>query len=256
MWNLALRVDVPIAIPLLVRRYEENEGVPVDDRPVTEFAGLALELVSVARNDGFVVADNINHDVVARQPDRAQIRRPVAEDDGHLDFPMPALAPLTAVPGNPPPRIRLRPRPAPVARRAASAARSSTRRILPEIVFGSSANSSRRTRLNGARCARRWRKIASAVSRSARWSPASATKAFRHREAQRVGRRDDRRLGHRRMLDQRAFQLERADPVVGGFEHVVGAADIGEIAVGIAHRDIAGAVDRAGQRHARAPSSP
>ena len=32
--------------------------------------------------------------------------------------------------------------------------RSSTRRILPEIVFGSSANSSRRIRLYGARCAR------------------------------------------------------------------------------------------------------
>ena len=35
-----------------------------------------------------------------------------------------------------------------------SAVRSSTRRILPLIVFGSSANSSRRTRLYGARCSR------------------------------------------------------------------------------------------------------
>ena len=35
-----------------------------------------------------------------------------------------------------------------------SCVRSSTRRILPQIVFGSSANSSRRTRLYGARCSR------------------------------------------------------------------------------------------------------
>ena len=42
----------------------------------------------------------------------------------------------------------------PVPSRCDSWARSSTRRIFPEIVFGSSANSSRRTRLNGARCER------------------------------------------------------------------------------------------------------
>ncbi len=43
----------------------------------------------------------------------------------------------------------------PAARNAISAARSSTRRIFPEIVLGSSANSRRRTRLNGARTRRR-----------------------------------------------------------------------------------------------------
>ena len=50
------------------------------------------------------------------------------------------------------------------------------------------------------------------------------------------------------MLDHHAFQLERADAVVRGFEDVVGAADIGEIAVGVAHRHVAGAVAVARQR--------
>ena len=49
-----------------------------------------------------------------------------------------------------PPLRRTRPLVCPAARAAASSSRSSTRRILPEMVFGSSANSSRRTRLYGA----------------------------------------------------------------------------------------------------------
>ena len=41
------------------------------------------------------------------------------------------------------------------------------------------------------------------------------------------------------MLDQCAFQLERADAVVRGFEHVVAAADIGDVAVGVTGGDVA-----------------
>ena len=65
---------------------------------------------------------------------------------------------------------------------------------------------------------------------------------FRDVHAHRVGRRNDRGLGHRGVLDQRAFQLERADPVVGRFEHVIRPPDIGIVAVRIAGRDVAGAV--------------
>jgi hypothetical protein len=42
------------------------------------------------------------------------------------------------------------------------------------------------------------------------------------------------------MLHQHAFDLERTDQVPGGLDHVVGAADEPEVAVGIAHREIAG----------------
>jgi hypothetical protein len=36
------------------------------------------------------------------------------------------------------------------------------------------------------------------------------------------------------VLDQHRLQLERADLVVAGLEHVVGAADVGDVAVGVA----------------------
>ena len=39
-----------------------------------------------------------------------------------------------------------------------------------------------------------------------------------------VGRGDDRGLGHGGVLDERRLDLERADPVAGGDDHVVGAA--------------------------------
>ena len=39
-----------------------------------------------------------------------------------------------------------------------------------------------------------------------------------------VGRGDDGGLGHRGVRDQRRLDLERADPVAGGDDHVVGAA--------------------------------
>jgi hypothetical protein len=50
------------------------------------------------------------------------------------------------------------------------------------------------------------------------------------------------------VLDQHALQLERADPVLRRLEDVVGAADVGEVAVGIANGDVAGAVVAVGRR--------
>ncbi len=90
---------------------------------------------------------------------------------------------------------------------------------------------------------RQWRKIDSAVSRSGVWPGASATKRLRHRKPQRVGRRHHGGLGHCRVLDQYALELERADAIVGGFKDVIGAADIGQVAVVVDARDVAGAID-------------
>src|SRR5690606_25779882 len=59
-----------------------------------------------------------------------------------------------------------------------SRSRSSIRRILPEIVLGSSANSRPRTRLYGARCSRAWRRIDSAVAASGTCPEASTTYAL------------------------------------------------------------------------------
>ena len=73
-------------------------------------------------------------------------------------------------------------------------------------------------------------------------------KRLRHRKPHRVGRRHDGGFGHGRMLDQDAFELERADAIVGRFEDIVGAADIGQVAVVVDRSDVAGAIDRAVHR--------
>ena len=144
----------------------------------------------------------------------------------------------------------------PACRLAASARRNSTRRILPEIVFGSSANS-----MPAHPFERRQRRAAMPEDRQRggairRVAGRERQKGLRHREPHRIGRRHDGRLGHRRMLDQRAFQLERADAVVGRFEHIVGAADIGQIAVVVDAGDIAGAIDARRDAPRTPPSSP
>ena len=81
-------------------------------------------------------------------------------------------------------------------------------------------------------------------------------KRLRHGKPQRIGRRHHGGLGHRRMLDQDALKLERADAIIGGFEHVVGAADIGQIAVVVDCGDVAGAIDAARAAARTLPSSP
>ncbi len=68
-----------------------------------------------------------------------------------------------------------------------------------------------------------------------------------HLADHRVGLADDAGLGHRRVLHQRALDLERADQVAGRLDHVVGAADEPEVAVGVAPREVAGQVPAAGE---------
>ena len=63
------------------------------------------------------------------------------------------------------------------------------------------------------------------------------------RQPDRIGARHHGGFRHRFMLQQHAFQLERADAVVGGFEHVVGAADKGEIAFLVGEHDVAAAIE-------------
>ena len=131
---------------------------------------------------------------------------------------------------------------------SSSAERSSTRRILPEIVFGSSPNSIRRTRLYGASpCA--------AVPQDPfrglrRRLPACGQHHVRlgDREPQPVRRRHDRRLRHRRVLDQHALQLERGDPVVRGLEDVVRAPDVRDRALLGPAGHVTGVVVAVGQR--------
>jgi len=52
--------------------------------------------------------------------------------------------------------------------------------------------------------------------------------------ADRVRRRHHGALDHVRMLHQRALQLEWADAIIRGFEHVIGAPDKREVAIRIA----------------------
>ena len=63
----------------------------------------------------------------------------------------------------------------------------------------------------------------------------------------RVGLADHAGLGHGGMLHQRAFDLERADQVAGGLDHVVGTADEPVIAVGVTPGQVAGEVKIAGK---------
>jgi hypothetical protein len=65
---------------------------------------------------------------------------------------------------------------------------------------------------------------------------------------------DGVRTGHNRsfgdalILDQRALQFERTQAIIGTLEDVVGAADIGEVTIGIAVRHVAGSVVTSGKR--------
>ena len=54
---------------------------------------------------------------------------------------------------------------------------------------------------------------------------------------------DDRRFGDRRMVDERALDLHRADAVAGDVQHVVDAAEEPEVAVVVALGAVAGEVD-------------
>ena len=67
----------------------------------------------------------------------------------------------------------------------------------------------------------------------------------------RVGHADDGALGHRRMLEERALDLERPDAVGGGEDHVVRAADEPEVALLVADGTVAGHVPAVAERRVR-----
>ena len=66
-----------------------------------------------------------------------------------------------------------------------------------------------------------------------------------HREAHRVRRGDDCRLGDGVVFDEHTLELERGEPVVAGLEHVIGASDVGDEAVLITFGHVTGVVDAA-----------
>ena len=133
-------------------------------------------------------------------------------------------------------------RPPAFARRSRS--RSSTRRILPLTVFGSaSTNSISRGYLYGRGHALHvLLQLARPARRPARAPGCSTTNAFTISPRTGIGARHDRRLDDRRVLEQRALDLERADAVAGRDDDVVGAADEPEVAVLVAARAVAGQV--------------
>ena len=54
-----------------------------------------------------------------------------------------------------------------------------------------------------------------------------------------IGASDDSRFSHGGMADQRAFNVGGANAMAGDVQHIVRATDYGEVAVLIAHGDIA-----------------
>lgn len=63
-----------------------------------------------------------------------------------------------------------------------------------------------------------------------------------HRQPHRIGTGHDGRLQHVLVLDQHALQFERADAVVGRLEHVVVAAHVEVVAVGVDGGGVSGVV--------------
>ena len=118
--------------------------------------------------------------------------------------------------------------------------RSSLRRILPEIVFGSDVDE-----LDLARVLVRRRDRLDVLLQLARERVRALVPGREDDErlddarALGIGLADDGRLGHRRMLDERRLDLERADAVRGRDDDVVGAADEPEVAVLVLRRAVA-----------------
>ena len=68
-----------------------------------------------------------------------------------------------------------------------------------------------------------------------------------HAETHLVGCRHDGGFTDGRVLDEHALEFERTDPVVTRFEDVVGATDVGDVAVLVAAGDVAGVVATTGE---------
>ena len=144
------------------------------------------------------------------------------------------------------PGLRARAPPGPVSPTAPAAPRAGSCRSASSAA--PAAKSTIRGYLYGAVCALTW-------SCSSRARPSDGGEAVAQhddrahdRAALVVGRGDDRRLGHRRVLDERRLDLERADPVAGGDDHVVGAALEVQEAVLVLGDAVAGAPRRPRRR--------
>src|ERR1035437_2107640 len=74
---------------------------------------------------------------------------------------------------------------------------------------------------------------------------------LRHGKAGGIRRGHDGRLGYRRVLDQHRLELERADPVVRGLEHVIGPSHIRDVAARIPGGDITGVIGTVSHRLGR-----
>ena len=127
--------------------------------------------------------------------------------------------------------------------RPSSRARSRRRTILP---LSGSSGSRRRTRPRAARPPRRAVRGRGRAARARSASSASTAGRERHERlddlpGDRVGHADHARLGDRRVLEQRALDLERPDQVAGRLDDVVAAPDEPEVAVVVAAREVAGA---------------
>src|SRR5262249_32677601 len=120
--------------------------------------------------DQVVVSDRLDClDVVAHR-DRIVTRLGLREDGAQLQSRLHRTINSSS-------RCSFSPR-APLAARSTSSARNCTRRILPELVFGNSANSRRRIRRNGATRSRMYRKISAARSDDGAWSGRVTTNAL------------------------------------------------------------------------------
>jgi hypothetical protein len=67
------------------------------------------------------------------------------------------------------------------------------------------------------------------------------------RAALAVGLGHHGRVGHGRVLDQAVLDLAGADAVARRLEHIVGPALVPEVAIGVAHGQVAGAAPVAGE---------
>ncbi len=126
--------------------------------------------------------------------------------------------------------------------------RSSTLRILPLIVLGSSPNSSRRTRLYADSWARLCAKIERAASGPGSTPATSMTFAFETASRSGSGEGTTAASATEGCSISTLSSSNGGDPVVRGLEDVVGAADVGQVALLVADRDVTGVVEPTAHR--------
>ena len=123
--------------------------------------------------------------------------------------------------------------------RSSSSCRSSIRRILPVSVFGRSGTNSTQAGIGVGREAVTDERLDLGGELVGRQDAVDEDdERLDDVAAELVGRRDGGRFPHRRVLEACRFDLERADPVAGGDDHVVGASDVPVVAVLVLDRRV------------------